>query len=113
MYWFDTQPLENLAWRSNLAAIAQDWSAGEVSSQALFEAVLEEATPSTASEALEVLGRDAASRFEHWFVARFGDSISVDHRHWVWVGRDGWKRKKRARLVEAFHRAILDRREPL
>lgn len=95
----------NLAWRSNLRALSDDWGDGEVTDNELFETLLDETTPATAQEALEIIGKKAAERFDLWFTFRFGDRINnLEDRE---------RSTSRKRLIEAYHRLVLDRREPL
>ncbi len=102
----------NLAWRSHLKALSDDWKLGEVEADELFKEVMREATPGAAAESLEIIGEEAASLFDHWFVARYGDKIELVTRPF-WRGWLVWYDDDRPnkRVVEAFHRVILNRRE--
>ncbi len=105
---------ENLAWRKNLEALREDWEAAELSDLDFFVGVIDGSTPATAAEALVVIGERAASKFDLWFTMRFGDQIPERKLYFNFstaktqVGLDS-----QHRLREAFHRAVLNRREPL
>ena len=108
----EVKPNENLAWKSNLLALLEDWEAGEMNDTEFFEAVMEGSTPATAADGLRVIGEKAARKFDLWFTGRYGSEIPK-REFVISSSRPEVHQKDGQRLQEAFHRAILDRREPL
>ena len=103
----------NRAWRSYMRALAEDWSLGEIEDQMVFEDMLMTATPATARECLDILPEAARAKFDLWFTMRYGTEIPK-REYLITIGYDyGARYKPDVRVIEAYHRIVLDRREPL
>jgi hypothetical protein len=126
----------NLAWKSHLKACSEEWQANKMDDIKFFEEIIMNATAKTAKECLEIIGEKAAGKFDHWFTMRFGNEIPkrgrwepgdtksfygpfksfFGDRYYRYATYKDWKERgydPNPRVIEAFHRAVLDRREPL
>tara|TARA_R110002110_G_scaffold114061_3_gene282802 strand:+ start:1087 stop:1431 length:345 start_codon:yes stop_codon:yes gene_type:complete len=101
----------NKSWKKNLNALMEDLDAGDITRDEFCKAAYKGANPEIAAASLEYIGRKA-DYFDWWFVSKYGNEIKP-MVYWatschVDVYRD---HNKDQRLQQAFHRAVLNRRE--